>query len=91
MIAGLTMYAGAVINSLLNLNPSLSDAAKMAHRLFLRNPNEPMDLVKKASHVKRLINLGLKKDIEFCFRKDLYPILAILRSGVMVKASGQKI
>jgi 2-phosphosulfolactate phosphatase len=80
------VYAGALINALSRRNPFLTDSAKIAHKLFLRSPGDPLALARKSSHVKRLIKLGLNKDIAFCFKKNKYPILGMVKNGIICKA-----
>ena len=80
------IFAGALVHGLRDRQPVMTDTAKMAHRLYLRNPAKPISLVRKSSHVRRLMSLGLHADIDFCFRENIYTILGIAKNGIIRKS-----
>lgn len=80
-----TIFSGALIKALTQKHVKLTDAAKMALRLFLRNPNDPQKLIKNSEHIKRLQKLQLQKDIDFCFKKNICNIMAGLTNDGTIK------
>lgn len=79
-----TLVAGAIIDKLFTLYPSLTihgDAANMALDLWLLAQNDPFSFCQKASHVHRLRRFGADADIEFAFQQDTCPVVPILKNG----------
>jgi 2-phosphosulfolactate phosphatase len=79
-----TVCAGALIDK---LAPSFSvegDPAIIAHKLFVASEGHLDMLLNSASHVRRLKNLDLQKDIDFCLKMDTYRIIPEMRDGEIV-------
>lgn len=65
-----------------NLEVELSDIAKTAHYIY--ESNEAIkDYIQKASHYKRLLNLGLLKDLEYCCEKSIIDIVPVFKDGII--------
>jgi 2-phosphosulfolactate phosphatase len=80
-----TLFAGAVLES---LDPQVvfeGDAALMAADLWKSSQPYFRNWLKKSSHVNRLLNLGLEKDIEYCLIIDLFNIVPRLSGLDIIK------
>lgn len=65
-----------------NLEVELSDIAKTAHYIY--ESNEAIkDYIQKASHYKRLLNLGLLEDLEYCCEKSIIDIVPAFKDGII--------
>ena len=69
-----TLLAGAILEKFPD-NPFDTDATIAALSLYRTAKNDLPGFVKNASHVKRLLNLGFSRDIDFCFQFDQFPVL----------------
>ena len=67
-----TLFAGALIDGLMDSFDVSADPAILAYNLFLNGKDDMFQFLKKSSHVTRLLNFGLKKDIYFCLEQDKY-------------------
>ncbi len=82
-----TLFAGALVERLLDKFIVNEDAALMALRLYQEGKNDLMACVANSSHVKRLQRLGIQKDIAYCLQHDLYDVLPVLRGNTLVNLS----
>ena len=73
-----TLYAGALIDLLIQEYEINSDDASLAHSLFLLHKNNMLEYVAKSSHAQRLKGFGIMKDIEFCLELDKYDVVPYL-------------
>src|SRR6195952_2103166 len=73
-----TLFAGAVIEQLKDLDFKLDDAAIAANDLYQIGKTDINQYLKKTSHSERLKKLGIEKDIEFCLQIDLTTAIPIL-------------
>ena len=80
-----TLFAGAVIEQLKNLNFKLDDAAIAANDLFQLGKDDINLYLKKTSHGERLKKLGIEKDIEFCLQIDITTAIPVLEGDKLVK------
>ena len=80
-----TLYAGALINGLKQMFEYDSDAPLMALQLFRQAKDDMKTAIEKSSHVKRLLDLGLEKDIEFCLKYDEYKVIPVLKGDYITK------
>lgn len=76
-----TLFAGALIDKLGDSIEMECDAPLMAHQLYLQAKNNLWETVKQSSHAKRLSNMNIQKDIEFCLTFDEYPVVPVLKQG----------
>lgn len=85
-----TLFAGALVDMLASQNFTISnDSALLAQSLYQKNQSDLLGFVSLCSHVQRLKNLGIQKDIEFCLQKDVYEVVPILQNGKLVKLTSQ--
>ncbi len=82
-----TVFAGAVVNELINDCEVVSDAPFLARQMFLSARDDVANFLSDSSHVQRLLRLDLEEDIRFCLQYDKYTILPVLRGEEIVKMS----
>ncbi len=80
-----TLFAGAIIHGLKQLFAYDSDAPLMALQLYRQAKDNLKLAVEKSSHVKRLLDLGLEKDIDFCLKHDEYKSIPVLKGDYITK------
>jgi 2-phosphosulfolactate phosphatase len=76
-----TLFAGMVICRLPKDWVIFDDSAAIAENLWNTQGKNFRRWLEQSSHVKRLLHLGLKKDIDFCFDMDRYSIVPSLKNG----------
>jgi 2-phosphosulfolactate phosphatase len=79
-----TLFAGAVVNALKDEYFLAEDSAIMAMRIYQQAEENLGKYLSNSSHIRRLQNLGIHKDISYCLQKDLYDVLPILRGNELV-------
>lgn len=82
-----TLFAGAVINRIIDSFSVLCDASQIAATLYNSAQTDLYEFMKQhnASHYHRLTNFGLEKDIRFCLTADGSPVLPLYREGKLIK------
>ncbi len=78
-----TLFAGAIVENLRNHIEPDCDAPLIAQHLYNLAKTDMFKFLSNSSHVKRLNRLNIVKDIEFCLTSDQYPVLPILKNGVL--------
>ncbi len=81
-----TLFAGAVISRIKETFTPDTDAASIALSLYESHQNNLLAVVKKSQHARRLNNLDVHKDIEFCLQHDVYSIVPVLQDGALTGA-----
>ena len=81
-----SLFAGAVIDRIKEHFEINCDSSKMAHTLFLEAGEDLYGFMKKrnASHLIRLENFRLEKDIRYCLTKDVANVLPVYQEGKLV-------
>jgi 2-phosphosulfolactate phosphatase len=69
-----TLFCGAVVAAL-DTHSIGEDTAVMARTLYETAKKDLMGFLGEASHIKRLANVGVAKDIGFCLTHDLYDVV----------------
>ncbi len=69
------IFAGALLERLEPGFDPADDAAVVCLELWKKAQPGPKGWLKRSSHVQRLLNLGLEKDIDYCFSFDLFDIV----------------
>ncbi|MVN92153.1 2-phosphosulfolactate phosphatase [Mucilaginibacter aquatilis] len=82
-----TLFAGAVVDQLKDLQFKLDDPAIAANDLFQLGKEDITQYLKKTSHGERLKKLGIEKDIAFCLQIDLTTAIPVLEEEKLVKLS----
>jgi 2-phosphosulfolactate phosphatase len=80
-----TLFAGAVLDGLHGVFEMDGDAARAALHLYRKARKDLFGFLQGASHVERLLHLGLENDIRFCLEFDKYPIVPVLKQDHLVK------
>jgi 2-phosphosulfolactate phosphatase len=65
----------------------LSDVAKTSNYIYRKNPNI-ISFIQDASHYKRIKELSLDRDLEYCCRKDIIDVVPEYRGGSIALYSG---
>jgi 2-phosphosulfolactate phosphatase len=79
-----TLFAGALIEALEDEYFVPEDSAIMSLRLYKQAKDDLIGYLANSSHIRRLQNLGIHKDIAYCLQKDLYDLVPILRGNELV-------
>ena len=78
------LCSGYIIDSILKLvQAELSDIAITSHYIY-KNNEDIHSFIKYASHYKRITELGLEADLEYCCKKDIIDIVPEYKDGIIV-------
>jgi 2-phosphosulfolactate phosphatase len=80
-----TLFAGAVVENLKELDLTTDDPAIAANDLYNIAKADLEGYLKKTSHSERLKQLGIEADIAFCINVDLTTAIPILENDRLVK------
>ncbi|WP_373897377.1 2-phosphosulfolactate phosphatase family protein [Haloimpatiens sp. FM7315] len=76
--------AGYIISCILNLREcELTDIAKTSKYIYDTH-KDIISFIRKASHFKRLKELGLEEDLKYCCQKDIIDIVPEYKEGAIV-------
>ena len=78
-----TLFAGALIDLLLDTYMTSTDDGSVAHALYLHHKSNLFAYVSHSSHARRLKAFGIIKDIEFCLEIDKYDVVPYLNEGIL--------
>ncbi|MBW8685951.1 2-phosphosulfolactate phosphatase [Chitinophaga rhizophila] len=81
-----TLFAGAVVNRIREHFNIDCDSAIAAEALYTTSKDNMYEVMKQASHYKRLAKFGLEKDIQYCLTPDGANVLPVYRNGELVAA-----
>ncbi|MHC1707547.1 MAG: 2-phosphosulfolactate phosphatase [Bacteroidales bacterium] len=83
-----SLFAGCLSSRLLKtgLFTTDCDAAKACVDLWKTAESDVFDYVRKASHMKRLTDLNLTHDLEFCFTPDTLRVIPVLDNNRKITA-----
>ncbi|GAL82792.1 2-phosphosulfolactate phosphatase [Sporocytophaga myxococcoides] len=79
-----TLFAGAVVEGLKDHFEIENDAVIASATLYNYAKKDMLDYLSACSHVKRLKNLHIQKDIEFCLREDQFNVIPVLKEDALV-------
>jgi 2-phosphosulfolactate phosphatase len=79
-----TLFAGALIDLLLDSFKMDSDDASVAYALYQQHKDNMLDYVSRSSHAQRLQGFGIMKDIEFCLEIDKYDVVPYLQKDSII-------
>ena len=66
--------------------PLLSDSARLAHVTYLHYKDNPHQALLDSTHGRRLIELGMKRDVDFCGRVGIYSCIPrFARGGIRLR------
>ena len=78
------LCSGYIIDCILKeIEVDLSDIAITSHYIY-KNHEDIHSFIKYASHYKRITELGLQADLEYCCRKDIIDIVPEYKDGIIV-------
>jgi len=79
-----SLFAGNLIHLLEGSHTCQDDAALMARSMYTSAQHDISAYLADCAHAQRLGNLGIQKDIDFCFQKDKYQIIPHFKEGKLV-------
>jgi 2-phosphosulfolactate phosphatase len=84
-----TLCAGMFIEKFIQVgelkeNVQLNDLGEAAYRLFQGAKENLTEVIKASDHGKRLLSLGLERDIDYCATPNLLRIVPMLQEGEIV-------
>ncbi|MDA0196506.1 MAG: 2-phosphosulfolactate phosphatase [Bacteroidetes bacterium] len=79
-----TLFAGALATKLGNSFEIGCDSAMLSIEQYANTNDDLLSAIKKSSHYKRLHNLKISKDIEFCIDVDRYALIPRLDHNQLV-------
>ncbi|MFD2248209.1 2-phosphosulfolactate phosphatase [Pontibacter ruber] len=79
-----TLFAGALVERLQYEFESENDATLASLYLYHTAKADLLAFLRQSSHVRRLENLEIHKDIEFCLRHDEYDVLPVWKEDRLV-------
>lgn len=80
-----TLFAGAMVDALRGHGFRLDDdAATIASALYRSASADKRFYIQHSSHLRRLIDLGLQRDVKYCLRANTHPVLPALQDGRLV-------
>ena len=80
-----TLFAGALAERLKNNFKPANDATLAAQHLYRLAKPDKAAFLAESSHVQRLHNLNITKDIDFCLQEDVYDVIPVLENEILVK------
>ena len=79
-----TLFAGALAHQLQETFAFENDATLASAHLYAVAQNDLLQFLSKASHVQRLQNLHITKDIAFCLQHDVYQVVPVLEGDFLI-------
>ncbi|MHC2992044.1 2-phosphosulfolactate phosphatase [Pontibacter sp. HJ8] len=79
-----TLYAGALAERLQAKFAFENDATLASLYLYHAAKEDMVTFLRQSSHVQRLENLEIHKDIEFCLQHDVYDVLPVWKQNRLV-------
>ncbi len=86
-----TLYAGALVERLQDAFAFENDATLASLYLYQTAKADLLTFLRQSSHVRRLENLEIHKDIAFCLQHDLYNVLPVWRHNKLVDLKVRKL
>ncbi len=80
-----TLFAGALATALDNYFDGVSDDVKLSKTLYDAAQMDVFAFIQDCSHVKRLRNLGIEKDIKYCLTESKYEVVPYFDGEAIVK------
>ncbi len=82
-----SLFAGALVDKLQATHQPECDVPRMMLKLYQSEKNDLFAFIKESSHARRLNNLDVYKDIEFCVEEDKFEVVPVLRGDHLVAAN----
>lgn len=70
-----TLFAGALIDEVMEEIEPIGDAALVAHQLYVSAHENLLGLALNSSHAKRLKDFGIEEDLKFCMQESTYAVV----------------
>ena len=85
-----TLFAGALVECLQDDFAFENDATLASLHLYQAAKSDVFNFLKQSSHVRRLENLGIHEDIQFCLQHNLYEVLPVWRHDRLINLAAVK-
>ncbi|WP_439881588.1 2-phosphosulfolactate phosphatase [Pontibacter sp. MBLB2868] len=85
-----TLYAGALVERLQDTFTSENDATLASLYLYQAARHDLTAFLRQSSHVRRLENLEINKDIEFCLQHDTFKVLPVWRQDRLIDLNAKR-
>ena len=82
--------AAAALLSRLRPDPPLPDAARLLEALHQADGQDPLRILQSSSNGRRLAEIGLAGDVEYCAQVSRCDVLATMREGILQRDAGHK-
>jgi 2-phosphosulfolactate phosphatase len=79
-----TLFAGAIVEGLKGHFEIENDSVIASATLYNHAKKDMLAYLSACSHVKRLKNLNIQKDIEYCLREDQFNVIPVLKEDALV-------
>jgi len=79
-----TLFAGALATELEGAFRVNDDATLIAMSLYQLADHRKKYYLEHSAHFERLVELGMQRDVKYCLRRDLHPVLPYYQEGVLV-------
>jgi len=79
-----TLFAGALAERLGTAFKPANDATLAAQHLYRLAQNDMLTFLSASSHVQRLKNLNIVRDVAFCLQEDVYEVVPVLKGDYLV-------
>ncbi|MFD2513728.1 2-phosphosulfolactate phosphatase [Pontibacter locisalis] len=79
-----TLFAGALVERLQDRFASENDATLASLYLYQTAKQDLPGFLRQSSHVRRLENLEINKDVEFCLQHDTFSVLPVWKQDRLI-------
>ncbi|MDX5346831.1 MAG: 2-phosphosulfolactate phosphatase [Hymenobacteraceae bacterium] len=86
-----TLFAGALAERLQHDFTFANDATLAAMHLYLAAQSNKLEFLNKSSHVQRLKNLHINKDIAYCLEEDEYDVVPVWKDDSLVALQEEEV
>lgn len=86
-----TLFAGAIVEQLKELNYTLDDAGILAADLYAIAKPDLRKYLQKSSHSERLQQLDIEEDVLFCLQANTATSIPVLQNGKLVRVDTKSI
>ncbi|WP_258102551.1 2-phosphosulfolactate phosphatase [Marinoscillum sp. MHG1-6] len=78
-----TLFAGALIEVLLDNYQSHGDAALLASHVYQNSKHDLCAVAQTSAHAHRLASFGIEKDLTYCMQLDEFDIIPVCKNGII--------
>ena len=81
------LSAGCILERILRVDRSveLDDLGKVALKMYRNGKSDLMAALEGSAQYEHLIDIGLKKDVEYCMQEDVISVVPLYKEGIIIK------